>query len=123
MRTKSTYVVRGTTTAFRTAVRILKARAEASIAAIPILSLRMYSPLVDIETILVWEIILGELVHHLGICSRLIIATHLVEVAVAKTCTHAVPSIAITTTVVHHVHGSHIVHAHAHVPSQVAIHT
>ena len=117
---KSTYVLRRTTMALWTAVCILKGRAEASLAAIPI-SLRICSSLSGMETILVlvWEIIVGELVHHLGICSRLIIATHLVgSIAIA----HTIPSIAKATAVLHHVHGGHVVHAHAHVSTKIAVH-
>jgi hypothetical protein len=81
--------------------------------------------LIGRETILVLvlEIILGELVHHLGICSRLIISSHLVEpVEVAITTAHTIPSVAKAATVVHHVHGGHVIHPHAHVSTEVAVH-
>ena len=116
---ESTYVLRWTAATARTAVRVLETRTR------PVVSLRICSPLIGMETILVlvWEIILGELVHHLGICSRLIIATHLIgpaEVSIATA--HSIPPIAIAATILHHVHGGHVVHAHAHVSTIVAVH-
>jgi hypothetical protein len=119
---KSTYVGDRSTLTARTRVCVLNSRTKASMTAIPHVSLRMRSSLIGRKTslVLVLEIILGELVHHLGICSRLIISTHRVEpvVVVSIATTHAIPS-AITAIVVH---GRHVVHAHAHVSTIVAVH-
>lgn len=119
---KSTYVGDRSTSTARTRIRVLKPRTKASMTAISHVSLRIRSTLIGREAILVlvWEIILGELVHHLGICSRLIISTHRVEpvVVVAITTTHSIPS----TVAAIVVHGGHVVHAHTHVSTIIAVH-
>jgi hypothetical protein len=122
---RSTYVLRRPTAASRATVAALlssRPRDGARLAASPIVC---RSSLIGRETILVLvlEIVLGQLVHHLGICSRLIISTHLVEsVEVPVTTAHAIPPVAVAASEVHHVHGRHVVHAHAHVSTEVVVH-
>ena len=125
---RSTYVLRRSTAAPWTTADVQVAtrpRNRASLAASSITLLRQTSSLTGRETILVLvlEIVLGELVHHLGICSRLIISAHLVEpVEVPIATAHAIPPIAVAAAIVHHVHGGHVVHRHAHVSTKIVVH-
>lgn len=125
---RSTYVLRRSTAASWTTADVLvttRPRNRASLATSSIILLRQSSSLIRRETILVLvlEIVLGELVHHLGICSRLIISAHLVEpVEVPIATTHAIPSVAVAAAIVHHIHGGHVVHRHAHISTKIVVH-
>jgi hypothetical protein len=100
--------------------------AKIAITASPIVLLLGKRRSIGRETILVLEIIFGELVHHLGILrSRLIICTHRIEtVEVFIAAIHsALPPSPISAPEVHHVHGCHVIHSwHAHVSSKAAKH-
>jgi hypothetical protein len=100
--------------------------AKVAVTASPIVLLLGKRSSIGRKTILVWEIIFGELVHHLGILrSRLIICTHRTEsVEVFKAAIHsALPPIPITAPEVHHVHGVHVIHSwHGHVSPKSAEH-
>jgi hypothetical protein len=94
--------------------------AKIAMAASPIVLLLGKSSSIGRKTILVLEIILWELVHHLGVlCSRLIICTHRIEtVEVFITAIHpALPPVPVSTSEIHHV-----IYGHAHVSTKAAIH-